>query len=116
MMLSQLLSFGHIPHLVSCAFSTIPIFPLFNLQNIIRVSDMLSSIRGQPELSPPKKVLFSWPQVCTLVGRRCARSSALSSCIIFVVYSTVQSAERVAREDSLLKFPVPSSSSHGSTD
>ena len=35
-----------------------------------------------------------------------------SSYIIFVY--TVESAERVAREDSLLEFPVPSS--HGSKD
>ena len=41
---------------------------------------------------------------------RCAR--ARSSCII--LSCIVQSAERVAREDSLLEFPVPSS--HASKD
>ena len=41
-----------------------------------------------------------------------AGAGVARSCIIFVC--TVQSAERVAREDSLLEFPVPSS--HGSKD
>ena len=123
--------FGDIPNLVSCAFSTIPIFPLFNslFTCLCPFFYMLCSIAFQvAALLRPKNGY--------LVGLKCARRTRArvrraglgrrrqapgaytyiySSCIIFVVYMyTVQSAERVAGDDSLLEFSVPSS--HGSKD
>ena len=90
---------------VSCAFSTIPIFPPFNSQNFL-FTCLYSfftcfSIRREHSsrsFAPPKKWLFSmvtWGikyarAHVAYVGRPGAGAGAqYSSCIIFVVYSTV---------------------------
>ena len=73
-----LLYFGDMPNLVSCAFSTIPIFPPFNSQNLLFTClcfYMLCSIRREHSsrsFAPPKKWLFSmvtWSIKCARARR-----------------------------------------------
>ena len=104
-----LLFFGDIPNLVSCAFSTIPIFPPFNSQNFFIYLSllffyMLCSIRREHSsrsFAPPQKWLFSMVTrgiKCARTYVRRARAGAeYSSCIIFVDANviTVQSAEHM---------------------
>ena len=79
---TYLLYFGDIPNLVSCAFSTIPIFPPFNSQNFLFTClcsffNMLCSIRREHSsrsFAPPKNGYLVWSRGASSarahVGRR----------------------------------------------
>ena len=118
-----LLYFGDIPNLVSCAFSTIPIFPPFNSQNFLFTclgSFFTCFAEEAGALLRPKNGYLVWST--GHVGYRVSsarahvwRAQAQNiAAAYFLSCTELESAERVARRQLAFEFSVPSS--HGSND
>ena len=84
--------FRDIPNLVSCAFSTIPIFPLLNSQNFLFtcLCSFFTCLEESGALLRPKNGYLVGLKCARRTRARARRAQALgarrSSCIIFVVY------------------------------
>ena len=99
-------------NLVSCAFSTIPIFPPFNSQNFLFtcLCSFLHALQyciQAGALLRPKNGYLVWSREASSARARARRAQAQndSSCIIFVMYRVGRVARRQLALISYASFP-----------